>query len=353
MTAIANRDQIVTTITLDKPQPTANGATFSWSVDPDDSFYKHGSFELEYPSKIDMSKVPDAVWARVMLVCLHTHWAMLRPCRVVLPFSLSEGELEFWRRLTDAAVWSLETRRENAVGSFSERTQRSIDFVSRGEPIPELSPPVQSDCVAASFSGGRDSMTQLGLLQDLGEKPFLVTTTSSRPGSEEMVSERRRMVIDEIQRRRGVDLVEVKSDYRDCFNTLDDRAVCYGVSINEASDTFLYFAAAWAAAYARGAKAVYLASEAEVQESIRRDGMVVQYTHFMYSAVSQRALSELIKPSAIGYSGLTYPMLQLQIHHLLNTRYTDIRDLQYSCWSSDPARALAAAARPACRAPST
>lgn len=338
MTRAADIDQTVTTITLNKPQPTENGARFSWSIDPDTAFYKkEASFKLEYPSTIDVSKIPDAVWARVMLVCLHTHWAMLRPCRVVLPFRLSEGELEFWRRLTDAAVWSLETRRENAIGSFSVRTRREIDFVNRGDPIPELKPPEQiSDCVAASFSGGRDSMTQLGLLQELGEKPFLVTTTSSRPGSEEMISDRRRMVIDEIQRRRGVELVEVESDYRDCFNTLHDRAVSYGVSINEASDTFLYFAAAWAAAYARGAKSVFLASEAEVQESIRREGMVVQYTHFMYSAVSQRALSELIKPSSIDYSGLTYPLHQLQIHHLLNTRYTDIRDLQYSCWEQRP-----------------
>lgn len=340
MSQTGSQMPVVTTITLNKPQPTENGAKFTWSVDPDTAFYKPSmSFSLEYPSSVDVSRIPDAVWARVMLVCLHTHWAMLRPCRVVLPFSLSEGELEFWRRMTDAAVWSLETRRENATESFSERTRRSIEFVGSGEPIPELLPTKQSDLVAASFSGGRDSLTQFALLQELGEKPFLVTTTSSRPGSEEMTSDRRRSVLDEIQRRRDVELVEVNSDYRDCFNTLHDRAVSYGVSINEASDTFLYFAAAWAAAYARGAKSVFLASEAEVQESIRRDGMVVQYTHFMYSAVSQRALSALIAPSSIDYSGLTYPLLQLQIHRLLNTRYKDIRDLQYSCWEQRPGEA--------------
>lgn len=335
----APHSSVVTTITLNMPKPTATGAEFSWSIEPDDSFYRQKSFELEYPMTIDAGKIPDAVWARVMLVSLHTHWAMLRPCRVVLPFRLTDRELEFWRRLTDAAVWSLETRRENAEQDFPQRTQRAIDFVCTGEPIPTLSPPDPGDCVAASFSGGRDSMTQLGLLQELGEKPFLVTTTSSRPGSQEMISERRQTVMQQIQRRRDVELVEVQTGYRNCFNTLHDRAVSYGVSVNEASDTFLYFATAWAAAYARGANAVYLASEAEVQESIRREGMVVQYTHFMYSAVSQRALSELIKPSSISYSGLTYPLFQLQIHHLLNTRFTDIRDLQYSCWEQQPGEA--------------
>lgn len=336
MNAQDSTNEAVTKIRLLRPRVVGNTVQFGWSTDPSTSLYDRTSFELEFPASVKIDGVPEALWARVMMICLHSHWAVLRPCVVELPYKLPAGEIEFWNRITDAAAWALETRRDDAAGSFVERTRRAIEFVETGAPLVELSPAPDNGTVAACFSGGRDSLTQLALLQELGEEPILVTTTSSRAGSEEMVAERRRMVIDEIQRRRDVALVEVNSDFRSCFDNLNERAGRFGVSVNEISDTFLYFAAAWAVAYARGARAVFLASEAEVQESIRREGMVVQYTHFMYSAVSQRALSELIKPSSISYSGLTYPMYQLQIHRLLNTRFVDIRDLQYSCWEQRP-----------------
>ena len=37
-----------------------------------------------------------------MMICLHTQWALLRPCKVVLPFQLPPGEHEFWMRFIDA-----------------------------------------------------------------------------------------------------------------------------------------------------------------------------------------------------------------------------------------------------------
>lgn len=336
MSTPPNSDVVKTTIRLSKPSVSANSVRFEWSVEPKTSLYSRTSFELEFPPAVNIHQIPEALWMRVMMICLHSHWAVMRPCRVVLPCRLPDGEIEFWNRLTDAAAWALETRRGDERGSFTERTRRAIEFVETGEPVGDLTPAPDNGTVAACFSGGRDSLTQLALLQELGEQPFLVTTTSSRLGSEEMVAERRRMVIDEIQRRRDIELIEVESDFRSCFDNRNERAGRFGVSVNEISDTFLYFAAAWAVAHARGARSVFLASEAEVQESIRRDGMVIQYTHFMYSAASQSALRGLIEPTAIGYGGLTYPLLQFQIHRLLNTRFADIRDLQYSCWEQRP-----------------
>jgi perosamine synthetase len=53
----------------------------------------------------------------------------------------------------------------------------------------------------------------------------------------------------------------------------------------------------------------------------------------MYSAVTQRTLAALLAPAGIRYSGLTYPLRQFQVQRLLESRYADLRDLQYSCWS--------------------
>lgn len=329
----------MTTIRLETPRIEGQTVSFDWTVDPHTSLYHETGFTLTLPESIDPRSVPPAVWARVMLICLHTHWVLLRPARVVLPFRLPDGEREFWQRMTDAASWSLETRRKVEGEPFSRRALRQLEIVETGAPLEPFEPVDDNGIVTACFSGGRDSLTQLSILQELGETPLLVTTTSDRDGSDEMQTARRRHVIDEIQARRGLEMVEVESTLRGCVDNTHPTAQQFGAGVNELTDTYLYFAVAWAVAVARGARAVFLASEAEVQETQRRDGLITQHKHFMYSAVTQQSLRALIAPTGITHGGLTYPLHQFQIQRLLGARYDDIRDLQYSCWLQAPGEA--------------
>jgi perosamine synthetase len=135
----------------------------------------------------------------------------------------------------------------------------------------------------------------------------------------------------EVVRRRGVELVEVRSDLRGAWNN-GAAAAEHGVGVSEVSDAFLYLGAAIAVAAARGATGVFLASEADLSETARIGGAIVQHKHFMSSGAVQRALAALLAPAGIRYGSLTSPLFQWQVQRLLAARYGDLRDLQYSCW---------------------
>lgn len=312
-------------IHLQEPAIDRHTATFRWTVVPATPLYRRTSFELRFPESVDLSAVPAAIWWHVALACLHPHWGLLRPCRVILPVRLASGEREFWLRMCDAEVTSLEARGDGGD------TARDIDLVEAGPALAPLVPGPDEGIVAACFSGGRDSLAQTALLQELGERPLLVATTSPREASQEHETARRNHVMREITRRRGLELIEVDSDFRSCCdNTFSSTR--YGLAVSEMTDTLLYFAVALAVAAARGARRVCLASEAEVQETARVGGAIIQHTHLMYSAITQRALQALLEPTGIRYGGLTYPLFHFQIQRLLVKRFADLRDLQYSCW---------------------
>ncbi|MBJ7354200.1 MAG: DegT/DnrJ/EryC1/StrS family aminotransferase [Thermoleophilaceae bacterium] len=320
------------TIHINEPVVSGQSVRFSWTVEPRDDFYRREEFTITYPSSIDPAPVPGAIWLRVMMISMYTHWAIMQPVRVVLPRKLGAGEREFWLRMIDAAEWALAIDTKSDV-PFSTRTLRRAEIVETGtplEPITTLDAPGGS---VSCFSGGRDSLAQLGLLQELGEDPLLVTVTSRREGSLEFETTRRAEVIATAVERRGTDHIDVDSDFRSCMDNFNADARRLGVSVTEICDTLHYFAVAWAAGYSRGARAVYQASEADLQTSIRHQGAVVSFKHFMYTAATQRSLSALIAPSGIEFCGLTYPVLQFQVQRLLDLRYPDLRDLQYSCWS--------------------
>jgi hypothetical protein len=84
---------------------------------------------------------------------------------------------------------------------------------------------------------------------------------------------------------------------------------------------------------ALGATHLFVASEAEVQENAECNGRVVQHPHFMYSTVTQRAVSALLAPYGVRYSTLTSPLHADSVQRLLWTRYPRLADLQYSCWN--------------------
>ena len=313
-------------ITLEEPELAGSEVRFAWTVTPATALYARTSFHLRFPETVALGAVPRLLWWRIGLICLHAHWPLLRPCRIRLPVRLPVAEEEFWLRMTDAAVASLEAR---TGGGDSART---VALVGDG---PFLAPPETARSptggVVACFSGGRDSITQAAMLAELGREPVLVTVTSPVSWSPEHDTPRRRQVLSEMTMRTGLELVEVSSDFRAGWdNTF--AAARYGVGVNECTDALLFVAAAIAVAAARGAPLVAMASEAEVQDSLRRGGMVVQMRHFMYSAATQRALSAVLAPAGIGVVSLTSSLRQFQVQRLLAERYASLRDLQYSCW---------------------
>jgi hypothetical protein len=229
----------------------------------------------------------------------------------------------------DAEVVTLETYR--GTTDF----ERKIEIVEDGPAINYVAPTAGATDTrrcATAFSGGKDSLVQTGLLTELTEKPALVATTSPMPPLEDHVTPRRRHILDEIQRRRDVTLIEVESDYRANFDLGFAQSLGYWISVNELTDTFLYAASLVAAGVAAGATHLFLASETQVQENIERDGRVIQHNHFMYSAITQGALGALLRPFGVSHGSLISSLHSFQVQELLWTRYGDISDLQYSCW---------------------
>jgi perosamine synthetase len=310
---------------LEAPEVHGSDVRFAWSARPNAEIYRRNEFTLGFPDGIDLSTVPEPFWWRVGLICLHSQWPLLGPVRVVLPVRLPPGEAEFWMRLCDAEAATL------AALMGRPAPPRQVELIESGPPAGELTPVPDQGVVAVAFSGGRDSLTQTALLQELGVTPLLVTVTSPREGSHEHETTRRKDVMGEVVRRRGVELVEVRSDLRSAWKN-DAVAAEHGVSVSEVSDTFLFLGAALAVGAARGARAVYLASEAELSETARIGGAIVQHKHYMCGGATQRALDALLEPSGIRHGSVTSPLPQWQVQRLLGARYGDLRDLQYSCW---------------------
>ena len=315
------------------PEVGKHTATFRWSVEPATALYRRLSFELRFPDTIDLARVPEGLWWRLSLLCLHAHWALLRPCRVKIPVRLPAGEKELWDRLVDSAVQTLEASRGG------RGTGRSVEIEEGPEPVAAWRPlPAGTRC-AAAFSGGKDSLLHAALLAELTENPVLVATTSPLPPLHDHETPRRRQVLAETARRRAVTLVEVCSDFRSAWDNHFADRLGYPVAVNELTDTHLYLAALLAAGTALGVTHFFLASENELQENVERDGRVVQHTHFMYSAVMQRCMQALIVPAGLVYSSLTTPLHSEQVQNLLWRRYPDLSDLQYSCWRVGPQEA--------------
>ena len=138
-------------------------------------------------------------------------------------------------------------------------------------------------------------LLEAALLTELLSNVLLVNTFSPMWPLHDHVSERRRYVLREIAARRpAMTLVEVISDLRSSWRNDFPPVVGYQVSVNELTDTFLYLSAMIAAGWARGATHLFLASEAEVKESIELAGKIVQHPHESYSVIAQAAIGALL-----------------------------------------------------------
>jgi hypothetical protein len=296
-------------------------------MEPACSLYKKTEFTLRFPDSSGVDKLPESLWWTVFLTCLHSHWILLRPCTVILPVRLPPGHLEVWRRLLDAEIDTADAYRESPPAAGG------VEWVENGEPVETGDPVAEQGRCATAFSGGKDSLLQTGLLCELTKRPMLVTTTSPMDGKHDHSTAKRRRILAQIQARRDVELIEVHTDFRTNLDNHYSQRLGWNFSVNEISDTFLYTASLIAAGAASGATHLFLASEAEVQENAELGGKTVQHKHFMYSAVTQRALEALLAGNGIRYGSMTSSLHNnAQIPILLWTRYHDLADLQYSCW---------------------
>jgi hypothetical protein len=316
-------------ITLQEPAVGAHEVTYRWSVTPNSTLYSESSFSLRFPGSVDLANVPRALWWRIVLICMHPHWALLRPCQVVLPVTLSTGEREFWLRLTDAVVATLEGTADR------DDTLRRVEIVDGGPQLESLPAIPHLGGVVCCFSGGKDATTQAALVAELGETPILVTTTAPSGWNHEHSTLPRGELLAETAKRRSWEFVEVTSDLPTC---VDNRFAVerYDVGLNELTDQCLYLANAVVVAFARGSHRVLMASEVEVQDNAQRNGLVVEHSHRQYSLATLHALSAILAPSGVTVGTLTAPLHYWQVQRLLATRYRDLLDTQYSCWSVGP-----------------
>jgi hypothetical protein len=299
--------------------------TFQWNVEPASLLYKRTDFTISFPSNVDLSKVPERLWWDILLICLHPHWLLLRPCEVHLPLILGAPLRQFWLQLLQNGADTLDV-----YGPLQNTAPLGITIVDGNLHVPYRT--ITGSGCGTAFSGGKDSLLQVGLLLELTERPLLVATTSPMPPLVDHVTARRRQVFEAIQTRRNLLFVETQSDFRSTWNNLFSRYLGYRVAINEITDTFLYTSSLLAVGAALGVTRLFVASEAEVQVSALIGGKIVQHSHFMYSAATQRSLARLLAPFGFKFGSLTWPLHSMHVQQLLWARYPNICDLQYSCW---------------------
>ena len=181
-------------VVIEAPECGAHAVTFRWSVEPATRLYRKLSFTLRFPEELDLSAVPAGLWWRIALIGLHSHWPLLRPCRVEVPGRLAAGEAEFWRRLVRAAATTLDAYCTAAP------PDGEVEIREGSRAIPALTWVPDTGRCATAFSGGKDSLVQAGLLTELTRRPVLVTTTSPLQPMEDHLTQRRRFVLSERSR---------------------------------------------------------------------------------------------------------------------------------------------------------
>ena len=314
-----------TRIELYPPEINGQDVLFRWDVSPPADLYNANSFTLSFPDEVDPGRIPDRLWWTVFLLCVHSHWTLLRPCTVHLPVKLAPGESDGWERLLDSYVATLQALRG------SDDFDRRIEIIEGGTILEPVVPLEDMGVYASAFSGGKDSLVQAAMLCELTERPILVTTTSPMPPLLDHIAPQRRELFDALRERRDVTFVEVHSD---CRTACDNGAVwrTHKVGVNEISDTFLYTAVLLVVGYALGATHLFLASESEVSENDSVAGRFVQHKHFMYSALTQAGIRAMLAHAGLYYGSLTSALHSSQVQELLTTRYPDLSDLQFTCW---------------------
>jgi hypothetical protein len=324
---------------LHEPVVDGHEVRFSWDVSPPTELYLRTEFRLWFPQDLNLARVPKALWLRVMLICLHAHFALLRPCVVVLPGRIGAAEREFWQRLIDNVAVQLE-----AYGG-APRPGRAARLVDSGPRSRPARVPVEADRAVVAFSGGKDSTVLAGLAAELTERPLLVSVTSPVPWARDHVGAARERARTEIANRLPVDVLEVQSDFRSSWQLGFSRRDGCTFGVHELSDLPLYHGAMAAVAAARGMARTMMASEADLQYNAVLGGKTILERDPMSCAVMQGALDALLVRFGLRQGSLTYPLHVPQVEGLLLRRYRHLADFQFSCWQAPPGEQACSACR--------
>ncbi len=314
-----------TTFTLEPVEIQQSRINIRWKINPASKLYRRTNCSLVFPEEVNLHLLPAGLVERTVLMLLYPHWAILAPCKIKLPFKLQDGERLAWSRLAENQ-W-------NSLLFHSGRKEKmDLSWDCSGEMLSRSSDPVNGEGSATAFSGGKDSLFQTGFLIEQGESPLLVTTLAPPPE----VHPRRLYVYDQIQRRTGLDMIKVQTNYRSSYHNLYPREHGLTEAVNELTDVLLYAACLILAAAAKNINRLYVASELEVQTAARIDGTLVTHTHAMYSVTTLKTLQHIFQPYDISISSLTAPLRTMQIQQTLWKEWPELRDMQTSCWSMTP-----------------
>ncbi len=318
-------------IVVHAPEIKRNRLTVRWEVSPASRLFTRSGYEMVFPDHINLERLPARLIMQAVMLCIHPQWVLLNPCRIRLPAALSPDETEFWMRLMTAQFNTMEAHRV----SGTPQTALNVEFAWDGPALDQAVAPIVSGARCGSaFSGGKDSLFQAGVLSEISDNPLLVATTSPMPPLQDHQHPKRRWLLGEVARRRRVEVLEVHSDFRSCWNNTFSLECGYAVAVNELTDTFLYLTSLMLAGAAMNVPHLYLASENEVNDNSERDGRIIQHPHSVYSLVTQRSIAALIAPWGFSHGSLTAALHSGQVQHILWQRYPDLREMQFSCWAT-------------------
>src|SRR5262249_23751606 len=155
-------------VELSAPVIDGQSVVFSWQVEPQTTLYRKCRFTITFPPSVELAKVPERLWWDIVLICLHPHWLLLRPCELRVPIRLPRREKQFWLRLLQNGADTLQ-----AYGRGAPRSEPlDIAFVEGGRDIPRVR--IAGTGCGTAFSSGKDSLLQAALLAELTENPLLV-----------------------------------------------------------------------------------------------------------------------------------------------------------------------------------
>lgn len=319
-----NALELAHVVRLHEPEIEGQEVRFSWDVTPPSDLYYRTSIGLTFPEGLDLDSVPRSLWWRVMLISLHTHFALLRPCRVELPVTLGRGEREFWARLIQHVADQLEN-----YGS-PRRPGAAAVLVESGPHLPPLLLRTASDRVALAFSGGKDSLVLAALASELTRDPLLVRVSPSTLATDPVAAAREFALRQPPERLPGR-VIDVISDFRDSWDVHFSLRDGGTFPVNELSDLPLYHGTVAAVAAASGIGTCLMASEADIQYNAAHGDGVILHREFLSCSATQSALDALLRAFGLRQGSLTFPLHMPQVQQLLWRRYRAIADLQRSC----------------------
>jgi hypothetical protein len=327
----------VTTLRVHPPVVRGRIVELSWSTTPRSNLYRSERAVLRFPDEVDPGAVPDGFWPRAAVLLLHTHAAVLAPCRMIIPGDPGAPALQVLRdhiaRIRDTVEWyagrgfsdlPVEVEADHGVGHHRAR-----------HPPSGVSSAVSSRVVGL-VSGGRDGFVQADLLREATDGLVLASVTAPMPPSSDHLNRFRRIALDAVPSSFGVPLVEVDTDLRGVVDNEwareRGRAV---VGIHELSDQVLFAVVGAAVAAATLGAEAHLAAETEAHIAMELDGRPILPHQPTSSAVTLAVLDAWFAPVGVRVRSGIGGLRSRQVSRLLTRRRPDLAGLVQTCWRAD------------------